>query len=276
MSARIGFVGAGNMASSLIGGLLASGWSADSILAADPEAATRAAVEDRFGILTSSANADVAKHADIVVLSVKPQIMRTVAQDLAPCLQSEQTAVSIAAGIPAAALKRWLGGDTSPGIVRAMPNTPALLGEGATGLYAHGAVSDAGRQATTDMFDAVGITTWVEQEVALDWIIAVAGSAPAYYFAFMEAIAAAGAKLGLPADEAQRLTIATALGAARMAAEAGEAPAELRRRVTSPGGTTAEAIKHFEQNGLPDLVASAMDAAVARAGEMAKEFDEGA
>ena len=276
VSARIGFVGAGNLASSLIGGLLAAGWSADSILAADPDADTRAAIDERFGIITAADNADVVAHADVVVLCVKPQVMQAVARDLAQHLRPEQTAISVAAGIPAGALRTWLGGEQAPGIIRAMPNTPALLGEGATGLYAHGAVSDAGRTAATDLFDAVGVTLWVEKEVALDWVIAVAGSAPAYFFAFMEAISAAGAKLGLPAEAAQQLTIATALGAARMAAEAGEAPDELRRRVTSPGGTTAEAIKHFEQHGLDKLVAGAMDAAVARAAEMAKEFGENA
>lgn len=262
------------MASSLIGGLLAADWSADTILAADPNAETCEAINKRFGILTSSNNADVAGTADVVVLCVKPQIMQAVARDLARHLSQEQTVISVAAGIPAQALQRWLGGQQAPGIVRAMPNTPALLGEGATGLYAHGQVSDAGLRAATALFDAVGITCWVEQEAALDWIIAVAGSAPAYYFAFMEAIADAGAKLGLPAEDAQRLSIATAVGAARMAAEAGESPAELRRRVTSPGGTTAEAIRHFDQHGLNTLVAGAMDAAVARAGEMAEEFDK--
>lgn len=276
MSARIGFVGAGNLASSLIGGLLAAGWSADSILAADPDAETRDAAEKRFGILTSPNNADAVGTADVVVLCVKPQIMQAVARDLAGHLRPEQTVISVAAGIPAEALRAWLGGQSAPGVVRAMPNTPALLGEGATGLYAHGHVSDDGLRAATALFEAVGMVTWVEQEVALDWIIAVAGSAPAYFFAFMEAIAAAGAKLGLSEADAQQLTLATALGAARMAVESGEAPAELRRRVTSPGGTTAEAIAHFEQHGLNQLVAGAMQAAVSRAAEMAEAFGKDA
>lgn len=273
-SPRIGFVGAGNLASSLIGGLLAAGLSPDTLLAADPSEDQRRDIEQQFGILTSPNNADVVTQAGVVVLCVKPQIMRGVASGLAPNLSADQTVISVAAGIPAASLKAWLGGDQAPGIVRAMPNTPALLGAGATGLYAHGAVSPQGRQAATEIFEAVGITTWVDTEQALDWIIAVSGSAPAYFFAFIEAIASAGARLGLEAEEAERFAIATALGAARMASETDVPPGELRRRVTSPGGTTAEALRSFEDADLAGIVARAMDAAVARAGEMAREFGE--
>ena len=273
-SPRIGFVGAGNLASSLIGGLLSAGLSPDTLMAADPSDDQRREIDAQFGILTSPNNADVVSQAGVVVLCVKPQIMRDVARALAEHLNPDQTVISVAAGIPAASLKAWLGGDQAPCIVRAMPNTPALLGAGATGLYAHGAVSEAGRQAATQLFDAVCITTWVDTEAALDWIIAVSGSAPAYFFAFIEAIADAGTKLGLDGAEAQRFAIATALGAARMASETDVPPGELRRRVTSPGGTTAEAIRTFEDGDLAGLVARAMDAAVARAGEMADAFGE--
>lgn len=270
---RIGFIGAGNMASCLIGGLLQAGWSRDAVSAADANASQRERVAGEFDIRVEQDNAAAVRDCDIVILAVKPQSMRDVARALAPALQPSQTVVSVAAGIPARALVRWLTHDQAcPAIVRAMPNTPALLGAGATGLLPVNNVSDAGRDAVTAVFDTAGVVEWVTDEDQLNAVIAVSGSGPAYFFAFIEAMSNQGRELGLDAATAERLAIATASGAARMAAETDTPVATLRERVTSPGGTTAEALRALNAGGLETLVGQAMRAAVSRAQAMADEF----
>ncbi|WP_348672101.1 pyrroline-5-carboxylate reductase [uncultured Abyssibacter sp.] len=270
---RIGFIGAGNLSTSLIGGLIQAGWAPDSLCAADPSEARRQLIADRFGLLVSPENADIVHQADVVVLAVKPQIMRAVATALSRALHPDQTVVSVAAGIRGDALGRWLSSSLgTPGIIRAMPNTPALLGVGATGLVATNAVSQTGRDTAESVFRAVGQVEWLDDEADLDAVIAVAGSAPAYFFAFIEALTRGGEALGLSGEVSQRLAIQTALGAARMASETDVPVATLRERVTSPGGTTAEALKALEAGDLDGLVRRAMDAAVARAQTMADEF----
>ncbi len=270
---RIGFIGAGNLATSLIGGLIQAGWAPDSLCAADPSDARRQQLTEQFGLLVSPENADIVHQADVVVLAVKPQIMRAVATALSRALHPDQTVVSVAAGIRGDALTNWLSSTLgTPGVIRAMPNTPALLGVGATGLVAVNPVNELGRTTSESIFSAVGQVEWLDNEAQIDAVIAVAGSAPAYFFAFIEALAQGGEALGLNADVSQRLAIQAALGAARMAAETGEPVATLRERVTSPGGTTAEALKAFQAGDLEGLVQRAMNAAVARAQTMADEY----
>lgn len=270
---RIGFIGAGNLASSLIGGLIQAGWSPDSLCAADPSDATRRRLTETFGLLVSPENRDIVQQTDVVVLAVKPQVMQPVARALAEAIRPTQTMVSVAAGIEGKPLARWLTTALgTPGIIRAMPNTPALLGTGATGLVAVNSVSELGRATAESIFSAVGTVEWLEREEELNAIIAVAGSAPAYFFAFIEALTRGGTDLGLPQEMAERLAIQTALGAARMAAETDVPVQTLRERVTSPGGTTAEALRAFQDGGLDTLVRQAMQAAVDRAHAMADEF----
>lgn len=259
----IAFIGGGNMARSLIGGLLAKGWQAGNIRVAEPLAELRAALARDFGVAASADNAEAASGAGIWVLAVKPQVMRLVCERLADIAQAQRPlVVSIAAGITAAQLQRWLGG--SAAVVRCMPNTPALLGAGATGLYASAEVSPDQREAAEALLQATGITVWIPSETQMDAVTAVSGSGPAYVFLLAEAMQAAGVAQGLTPDTARALALQTIFGAARMLVEAGEQPETLRRRVTSPGGTTQAAIEHFEAGGFRQLVAGAIAAATER------------
>jgi len=266
----IAFIGGGNMATSLIGGLVENGYPAASIRASDPVESGRQRLSQAFGIVTSADNRAVCAGAAVVVLAVKPQILKGVAEDLAPSLTADQVLVSIAAGIPLTALSTWLGAGQP--VVRCMPNTPALVHRGASGLYANPRVSEAQRDLVGEVFSAVGTCAWLDAEADIDAVTALSGSGPAYFFLLMEAMEKAGVALGLDPDTARRLTLQTALGAATMAAASDVDTAELRRRVTSPGGTTERAILSFVEGGLPDLVHNAMAAASQRAKEMADEF----
>ena len=267
-SQRIAFIGAGNMASSMIGGLLAQGFPADRIRAADPAEACRASAA-ALGIGVSADNAAAIADADIVVLAVKPQVMQQVLEPLASTVQARRPlVVSIAAGITSDSIDRWLGGGVA--IVRCMPNTPALVRLGATGLYANPRVTPAQRALADGLLGAVGIALWVEQESQLDAVTALSGSGPAYFFLVMEAMEAAGVALGLAPEVARQLTLQTALGSATMAANADVDAAELRRRVTSPGGTTEQAILSFERAGLRDIFMQALAAAERRSRELAQ------
>lgn len=269
---RIAFIGGGNMAASLIGGLRAQGLPASAICASDPGADRRTELHDAHGIDTFADNAQAVAGADVVVLAVKPQVMQTVCRDLAPHLQANQLIVSIAAGITCASLQQWLGADTPRAIVRCMPNTPALLRQGVSGLFANAAVSDEQKRQAEQLLSAVGLALWLDREELIDAVTAVSGSGPAYFFLLIEAMTAAGEQLGLPRDTAAELTLHTALGAARMACESDVEAAELRRRVTSPNGTTEAAIKAFQAGGLEALVQQAMDAAARRSAELAEQL----
>jgi len=271
-SASITFIGGGNMATSLIGGLLAGGYDAHNFHVADPEAAKREALAQRFGVAVSDNNIMAAEDADVVVLAVKPQVLRTVAEALGEGLRTRPLLISIAAGVRTSSMLRWLD-DAGWPLVRAMPNTPALIKCGMSGLFATADVSSEQRALAQAILDAAGRTQWVEDEGLMDAITAVSGSGPAYFFLFMEAMQAAAGKLGLDADAARTLVLQTALGAARMADESGEAPAELRRRVTSPGGTTESAVTVFQQGGLEALVSAAVEGALGRARALAQELD---
>lgn len=268
---HIAFIGAGNMAASLIGGLRAKGLDAGLIRASDPGAETRAKVNAEQGIDVFADNAEAIKDADVVVLAVKPQAMKAVCEAIRPSLKSNQLVVSIAAGITCASMNNWLGAQP---IVRCMPNTPALLRQGVSGLFATAEVTAEQRRQAEELLSAVGIALWLNEEQQLDAVTAVSGSGPAYFFLLIEAMTAAGVKLGLPADIAAQLTVQTALGAAHMAVASDVDAAELRRRVTSPSGTTEAAIKSFQAGGFEALVEKALGAAAHRSAEMAEQLGQ--
>ncbi len=270
----IAFIGAGNMAAALIGGLIADGTPTERLIAADPDAERLRQLAASAGIRTLEDNAEAVRAADVVVLAVKPQVLQQVASGLSEAIQAHRPLViSIAAGVRSDTLQRWLGGGVA--LVRSMPNTPAMLQAGATALYATPEVDAAQREQAETVLRAVGLVRWVEDESLMDAVTALSGSGPAYFFLFMEALEQAGERLGLPADTARLLTLQTALGAARMAIESGEDPAELRRRVTSPGGTTERAIAAFEADDLAGVVLRALSAARDRSVELSQLLDEG-
>ena len=270
---RIAFIGAGNMASALNGGLIADGTAKDSIIASDPNTDQRSQLHDSYGICTVDNNAEAISDADVVVLAVKPQLLQQVCNELSSHLKDKHCLiVSIAAGIRCSTMSKWLNSDLP--IVRCMPNTPAMLQVGATGLYATDNVSNEQRDQAERILRAVGITLWVNEEADIDSVTAVSGSGPAYYFLVMEAMQAAAEKLGLPAETAKLLTLQTALGAARMALESQDDPATLRQKVTSPGGTTEQAILTFEENGLRDIFEQAMTAARDRSISLSEQLDK--
>lgn len=262
----IGFIGGGNMATSLIGGLIAKGFSPETIHVSDPDAARLDHLHRRFFVHTGSDNA-VPAACSTVVLAVKPQIMREVARNLAPIwADRDPLLVSIAAGVRVSDIDRWAGGGKA--IVRTMPNTPALVGAGATALFANERV-DAKRRTDADtVLQAAGITLWVDDEGLLDAVTALSGSGPAYCFLLMEIMQAAGESMGLDRATAKQLTLQTALGAARIALDEGEDPATLRERVTSPGGTTERAIVTMREGGIDELVKRGISAAQRRSTEL--------
>ncbi len=271
MANKITFIGAGNMASAIIGGLIDSGVEPSTITATAPKESELAAIKQRLDINTDTDNNAAVADADVVVLAVKPQIMRTVCEALRDSVQRQQPLViSIAAGLDADTIDQWLGGQNA--MVRCMPNTPSLVGCGASGLYANAKVSDDQRDVATQLMEAVGIVEWVEEEALLDAVTAVSGSAPAYFFLMFEAMEEAAVKLGLPAATARRLAIQTALGAATMAQQSDKDPATLKQNVMSPGGTTERAIQHMEEAQLRTTIADAMQACADRAQAMAKEL----
>jgi pyrroline-5-carboxylate reductase len=268
---HIAFIGAGNMASSIIGGLVESGHPADHISAADPYPPSLEKLSAIAPVRVCDNNVDAVADADVVVLAVKPQVMAEATTSIAPAIAAgNAVTISIAAGVTIASMQSRLGEEAA--IVRCMPNTPALLGCGASALFANTQASEIHRGHAQTVLAAVGITTWVPSEQALDAITALSGSGPAYFFLFMEAMIEAGINLGLDEETASAMTIQTALGASRMAQENDLPLAELRRRVTSPGGTTERAIESFQQNKLDSIVAKAMQAAADRAAEMAREM----
>lgn len=288
MTSKIAFVGGGNMATSLIGGLIKAGHSATAILVAEPSPERRSYLQQQFQVQTTDSNHDVAT-ADAMVLAVKPQVMQTVLSELSPALvQHKPLLISVAAGLRIHTLQRWASGylnnnaqnqsdnlpaETLP-IVRCMPNTPSLVGAGASGLFANEATTDAQRNVAESLLRGSGLALWVQTEKDLDAVTALSGSGPAYYFAFMEAMQNAGEQLGLPAKTARLLTLETAFGAAKMALESNDDPGELRRKVTSPNGTTEQALNVFNANGLNNIVQQAMQAAAQRADSLATELDQ--
>lgn len=259
------------MASSIIGGLLKSGHPADLISAADPFPASLERLQELAAIKVSGDNATAAADAEVVFLAVKPQVMAEAVDSIAAAvLANGALVISIAAGVTIDAMQARLG--PTAAIVRCMPNTPALLGCGASGLYANDQVSAGQREHAQRILAAVGSTRWVDAEGALDTVTALSGSGPAYFFLFLEAIIDAGCELGLDRETATALAVQTALGASRMALHSDVDLVELRRRVTSPGGTTERAIQSFEEDDLRGVVNRAMRAAADRAAQMAREM----
>src|SRR5262245_44682500 len=269
MTDKIAFIGAGNMARSLVGGLLKSGVRIDSIVASDPDSAQRTKITD-LGVATTESNTNAINGAATVLLAVKPQALRSVMLDLSGTLRTNQLLISIAAGVPIAAIQRWCAQPL--GIVRCMPNTPALYGAGVTAMFANENVTPRQRKTAEAILAAVGRVIWVGDESALEAVTAVSGSGPAYFFYLMESMIAAGVELGLDENTARTLTLQTATGAALMAAESGLAPAELRRNVTSPGGTTEAAIAVLEANRCRMILIDALRQAANRSVELAVEF----
>jgi pyrroline-5-carboxylate reductase len=271
MTEQIAFVGGGNMATSLIGGLLARGMSPAQIVVADPEPSQRARLEHDHGVRTAADAATAAAAAQTIVLAVKPQQMAEVARSIAGLVASRRPLViSVAAGIRLQDLARWLG----PGVplVRCMPNRPALIGAGITALYAAPEVPAASRAAADRILAACGPTVWVPEESQLDVVTAVSGSGPAYVFLLIECLESAGIELGLDPATARRLAVETAHGAGRMAAESPDSPAELRAQVTSKGGTTAAALQVLDTAGVRAIFAAAVAAGARRSTELAAEF----
>jgi len=265
-NSRIAFIGAGNMANSLIRGLIAKGVPGQQIAACDLDTTKLAQLQTECGIRTGSM-AEVAADADVVLLAVKPQGMAGVCEALRPSLKQGVLIISIAAGIPLRSLEAWLGSERA--IVRCMPNTPALVLEGATGLFANANTSGAQSALAEAILSAVGTSAWLTSEDAINAVTALSGSGPAYFFLLMEAMEQAGVAMGLAPELARQLTLQTALGAAKLAAGSDVAPDELRRRVTSPGGTTEAAIRSFEGAQFRAVVEQALFAAQKRSVELA-------
>lgn len=265
---RIAFIGGGNMTRSLLGGLIADGYPRDRLSASDPDGGQRRTLRDQLGIEADEDNARTAGAADVIVIAVKPQLVAAVAHELAPVLAaSGKLVISVAAGIRTGALGAWLGSDAA--IVRAMPNTPALVRGGATVLFANDRTDARQRETAETILRAVGLIQWVTDEALMDAVTALSGSGPAYFFLVMEAMEEAAARLGLPAGTARLLTVQTAFGAAKMALEsAGNGPGELRVQVTSPGGTTERALEVFRAGDLKGLFERALTAARDRSAEL--------
>ena len=259
------------MARSMAGGLIANDWPKKNILLSDPDQAQRQGAEQALGVEIVVDNAAVADRADILVLAVKPQMLAEVVLEIAgPLAEKNPLIISIAAGIRTSDLVRWIGKEAS--IVRVMPNTPALIGSGACGLFANEYTSKEQREQAETIMRATGVAVWVEDEALLDVITALSGSGPAYFLLVMEVMESAAIKAGLDQKSARLLTLETALGAARMALESSEEPAKLRHRVTSPGGTTEAAINVLEQGNIDQLFTRAINAATARSNELAEIF----
>ncbi|HYC41852.1 MAG TPA: pyrroline-5-carboxylate reductase [Noviherbaspirillum sp.] len=266
---KIGFIGGGNMASALIGGLAGKLTDGANIHVVDPNADALKKLQSQFGVTTASQIDAALGRCDVIVLSVKPQQMKDVVQQLRPQV-SKQLILSIAAGIRAVDLSRWLGGHDV--IVRTMPNTPALIGKGITGMVATTGVSKELRDAADSIMRAVGATVWLDDESLIDPVTAVSGSGPAYVFYFIEAMQQAAQEMGLTAEQGNQLAIETFVGAAQLAANSTEPVSVLRDRVTSKGGTTYAALTSMDASGVKEAIVKALKAAAARGKELGEEF----
>jgi pyrroline-5-carboxylate reductase len=271
-SLRIAFIGGGNMARGLIGGLLGQGATASQLTVAEPNETARATLVRDFGVSVTADNAAAVAGARVVILAVKPQLMADVARALSPALQATRPLViSVAAGIRADRLQLWLGTDIP--VVRSMPNRPALIGAGATGLYASATLSADDRALAQQVLATTGVCMWVRNEGDIDAVTALSGSGPAYFFRLAELMAEAGVAQGLEPDVARRLAAQTLAGAGQLvAADAAPDLARMRAEVTSKGGTTEAALNRFAEQGFDRLVAAAMAAAAQRSRELAEQF----
>ena len=270
---KLAFIGGGNMARSLIGGLIANGMSAEDIHVADKNAATLESLNRQYPVQTFTSNQHAIEGADVIIIAVKPQQLQEVVKALHSSWQQKQLLISIAAGIRIEDISRWLD-KPQAAIVRAMPNTPALVEAGATALFANEYVSHQQHELAESILRACGLAIWLKEEKHMDAVTAVSGSGPAYFFLVMEAMENAAIELGLPQETARLLCLETAFGAAKMALESGESASTLRKQVTSPGGTTERAIHELEDGGLHGLFENALVAAALRARELANELGQ--
>ena len=266
---KMTFVGGGNMAAALLGGLIGKGHAPADIRVVEIQAEARARLAAQFGVACVDSVAAAAPLGEVVVLAVKPQQMRAAAQALQPRLERELV-ITIAAGIRLVDLSRWLGGYAT--LVRCMPNTPALIGAGITGLYANAAVGAGQRALAETILGAVGATLWVPQESQLDPVTAISGSGPAYVFYFIESLQQAAQEMGFSAADAKKLAVETFVGTARLAAQSAESVALLRERVTSKGGTTERALASMDADRVKDLIVRALHAANQRAHELGEQL----
>lgn len=269
---KISFIGAGNMPRSIISGLITNGYQADLIMASNPSTPKLDALQQDFSIHVTQSNHQAAEFAQVLVLSVKPQLMEQVCADLISSVDiSDKTIVSIAAGITSERLSQMLGGHKN--IIRTMPNTPSSLGLGMTGLYADSSIEENEKTFVTYVMQQIGEVLWVEDEEQMNTVIAAAGSSPAYFFLFAQAMQDEAIRMGLNKDDARLLVQQAMRGSAEMISQNSELElSELRAQVTSKGGTTHEAIVSFQKSGLEESVAKSMRAAVTRAKEMSKQF----
>ncbi len=271
-NSKIAFIGGGNMARSLIGGLVATGMSNNDISVSEPKAALREKLTKNFGVNALEENASAVMGANVIVLAVKPQILQEVVTPLGSLVaEARPLLISVAAGVTCSSIERWVG--SQPALIRVMPNTPALIGAGISALYANSNVGVDQRALAEKIVTAVGKTVWIKEESLMDAVTAVSGSGPAYFFYIMQAIHDAAMREGLDAQTARLLSLETALGAARLAIASTEDPGNLQAQVTSPGGTTEAAIKVLEDSGVRDTLQNAVSAARARGGELAKLLD---
>ena len=268
MHPLLAFIGGGNMGQAIIGGLISGGHPASRIRVSDSLEASRIRCVEAFDVATFADNLSAVEGADVIILAVKPQQMREVAERLAGGARPGPVFISIAAGVPIGRLESWLGADAA--VVRCMPNTPALVQAGAAALCANANVTSEQRAQSVQILEAVGIAVWLEDEAQMDAVTALSGSGPAYFFLLLELLEEGAAELGLPREIARRLALQTAYGAACLAKHTSEDPATLRRRVTSPGGTTERALASFEADGLKDVVARALAAAHRRSQQLAQ------
>ncbi len=268
MTQRIAFIGGGNMASAIIGGLIKQGVTPSQLDVVEPLAEAREALESRFGLQPHAAAGDFLSSSDLVIWAVKPQVFKQVALAVAP-YTAHALHLSVAAGIPSDSMALWLGSER---VVRAMPNTPALIGKGISGLFARPAVTSADKDWVAQVMATTGEFLWLDQEELLNAVIAVSGSGPAYMFYLMEAMTTGGTEMGLSREQAHQLTVATFIGAGELAKASSEPPKVLRQRVTSAGGTTFAAIASMEDDDMQALLINAMYAAKQRAAELAAEF----
>lgn len=262
-------IGGGNMATSIIGGLLAKGYRADDICVSDPQTQNRLRFQQDFSIRTESSNAAAIAGAEVVILAVKPQILKTVCNELKPHLTPGALVISIAAGMPIKQLSAWLGENLA--IVRCMPNTPALVQTGATGAFANKAVTATQKATADQILQAIGIVEWLDNEAQIDSVTAVSGSGPAYFFLLLESMVNAAVNQGLPETTARNLAVQTCVGAGLLAQKDDTSLSDLRQRVTSPGGTTEKAIESFQAAEFEKIVKDAMDACLKRSIELAEQ-----
>lgn len=270
---KIGFIGSGNMTRAILGGLVAQQLPPSSLAISDPDATQRQQTLPELPLWRTDDNLALVKRSDILILAVKPQLLHQVLTPLASAIQARGALViSIVAGINAKQLQNWLGGYSR--VIRTMPNTPSQVGQGMSAILATEYLSEADLCYAEQIFSAIGQSCRIENEVQMDAVTAISGSGPAYFFLFMEALEAAALALGIPEETARALVLQTALGSAQLATSASSSPAELRKQVTSKGGTTEQALLSFEKANFREIILQAAQAAAERAKEMAKQFGE--